>query len=152
MKKKEILLQILIMILIFLFVYTPANKLMKFEEYKLAMKAQPFTDSFSTFLIYAVPFFELVAVILMAIPKTRKIGLYNGLVLLLLFTGYIVLVQLNYYGRIPCSCGGVISSFTWTEHLVFNLIFILFSIIAILLDRSISKEENEKKKINLLAA
>lgn len=119
------MLELIIMGLVFLFVYTPASKLMKFHEYALTMKAQPFAPWFSTFLIYAVPATEILAVILLVLPLTRKIGLYVSMVLMTLFTGYIGLIQLNYYGKIPCTCGGFISSLTWNEHLALNVAIML---------------------------
>ncbi|TWF41703.1 hypothetical protein FHW36_103507 [Chitinophaga polysaccharea] len=125
MKKKQVMLELIIMGLVFLFVYTPASKLMKFHEYVLTMKAQPFAPWFSTFLTYAVPTAEILAVILLVLPLTRKTGLYLSLALMTLFTGYIGLVQLNYYGKIPCTCGGFISSLTWNEHLVLNVAIML---------------------------
>ena len=151
MKTKIILQEILVAILVILFVYTPASKLMKFHEYQLAMDAQPITAALRTFVLYAVPISEILAVILMAIPKFRKVGLYVTLGLLLTFTGYITLIQMNYYGRIPCSCGGVIKSLSWTQHLYFNLTFITINIIAIWLHSNIAKNERKTHITDLSA-
>lgn len=148
MKIKKILLELLIAILVILFVYTASVKLIKFEENVLAMKAQPLIPWLQSFLIYGVPISEIIAVILLAIPKYRRIGLYLTTVLLLCFTGYVILVNLNYYGRIPCSCGGVIRSFTWQQHLIFNTVFIIISIVSIWLEKQISKFEDTKQHNN----
>ena len=136
MKTKKILLEICTALLIILFVYTPASKLMTFHEYVLSMRAQPLQHWLSSFLTYAVPISELIAVVLLISGKFRKQGLYLSLGLLLIFTGYISLVQLNYYGRIPCSCGGVIRYMTWNQHLFFNLFFIAITGIAIWLNKT----------------
>jgi hypothetical protein len=67
--------------------------------------------------------------------RTLLKGLWASLFLLTLFTGYIILIKLNYYGTIPCSCGGVLKDLTWTKHLFFNLFFMGISIVGILLER-----------------
>jgi hypothetical protein len=142
MKTKKILLELFISILVILFAYTASIKLMKFEENVLAMKAQPLVPWLQSLLIYGVPISEIVAIILLAIPKYRRIGLYFTAGLLFIFTGYVVLVNLNYYGRIPCSCGGVIRSFTWQQHLAFNSFFIVIAIAAIWLEKQIANNQN----------
>ncbi|MFY0255406.1 MauE/DoxX family redox-associated membrane protein [Chitinophaga sp. 30R24] len=151
MKIKKIILELLISSIVILFVYTPTSKLLKVQEYILAMKAQPLLPWFQQFLIYAVPTSEYLVVILLAIPKYRKIGLNLSLVLLILFTGYISLIQLNYYGRIPCSCGGVIRSMNWYEHLIFNVFFIFINILSIWLNKQIHKVENVNQSYKLSA-
>lgn len=147
MKTKKILLELFSASLVILFVYTASIKLIKFEENALAMKAQPLVHWLQNLLIFGVPFSEIIAVALIAVPKWRRIGLYTTLGLLLCFTGYVVLVNLNYYGRIPCSCGGVIGSLTWQEHLVFNSFFIIICISAIFLDRHITNRENQSSEV-----
>jgi len=141
--KNELALEILIAALVILFIYTPVSKLMKIERYISSMKAQPLYPAFRNFLIYALPAAEFITVIILAIPKYRKIGLYISLAMLIAFTGYISLIQLNYYGRIPCSCGGVISALEWKGHLFFNLYFISINVWAIWINRKI--EQNIKK-------
>ncbi|MFX1707216.1 hypothetical protein PV783_24825 [Chitinophaga sp. CC14] len=142
MKIKKILLEIFIAILVILFAYTASIKLLKFEENVMAMKAQPLVPWLQRFLIYGVPISEIVAIILLAIPRFRRIGLFFTAGLLFCFTGYVVLVNLNYYGRIPCSCGGVIRSFTWQQHLAFNSFFIIIAIAAIWLENRTSKHQS----------
>jgi len=145
MKTKKILLELFIAILVILFVYTASVKLMKFEENVLAMKAQPLVPWLQSFLIFGVPGSEIIAVIFMAIPKFRKLGLCLTAALLFFFTGYVVLVNLNYYGRIPCSCGGVIITLTWQQHLLFNTFFIIISIGAIWLENQIQRKDGAVK-------
>lgn len=123
--KNEPTLEILIATLVILFVYTPVSKLMQMDRYIASMKAQPLDPGFSHFLVYALPAAELMIVVILAIPRYRKTGLYLSLGMLIIFTGYISLIQINYYGRIPCSCGGVISALEWKGHLFFNLYFIV---------------------------
>ncbi len=67
-------------------------------------------------------------------------ALYSALALMSLFTAYIIAI-LNFSDTIPCSCGGVLEKMSWNEHLVFNIIFMLMAIIAIVLQTKI----NERK-------
>jgi putative oxidoreductase len=144
-KKYAIAEEVLVGILVVVFVYTPATKLMKYEEYILAMKAQPIAPTLQRFLIYAVPLTEFIAVILLAIPKLRTKGLYVSLAMLVVFTGYISLVQLNYYGRIPCSCGGIVQELGWEQHLIFNVFLIAVTVTALWTGQKITKKgKNEK--------
>ncbi|HVI47907.1 MAG TPA: MauE/DoxX family redox-associated membrane protein [Chitinophaga sp.] len=135
MKSKRILLEVITAFLVLLFVYTPTSKLISFDEYKLAMAAQPLAPFIRTTLIYALPAVEYIVVVLLIIPRTRRMALYASLVLLSLFTGYIILIQVNYYGRIPCTCGGIIQQMSWEDHLLFNIAFILATILAIQFDK-----------------
>lgn len=48
-----------------------------------------------------------------------------------MFTTYIYVI-LNYSSFTPCSCGGVLEKMSWTEHLLFNIVFILLSGLAII--------------------
>lgn len=145
MKTKVILQETLVAALVLLYVYTATVKLMKLEDFKLAIGAQPLVPALKTLLIYAIPSACIGVVLLMAIPKLRKAGLYASLVLLLIFTGYIILIKMNYYGRIPCSCAGVLDNVDWTSHLLFNMAFILANAGAILLHRRITHHEQKEK-------
>lgn len=147
MKTKKILLELFTAILVILFIYTPTSKLMKFHEYQSSMRAQPLVPALQTLLIYAVPLSEIVAVILMVIPKTRKTGLYLTFSLLLIFTGYIALIQLNFYSRIPCSCGGIFKRLNWEQHLLLNIFLLLISMAAIWLHKNIARYENNDGKV-----
>jgi putative oxidoreductase len=135
MKLKVILQEVLIAALVLLYIYTAAIRLMKLEDFKLAIGAQPLVPALKLFLIYAIPAACIGITLLLAIPWFRKIGLYASLLLLLVFTGYIILIKMNYYGRIPCSCAGVLENVEWNTHLFFNLVFILINTVAILLHR-----------------
>jgi hypothetical protein len=51
---------------------------------------------------------------------------------MILFTTYIVII-LNFSSFVPCSCGGILEKLGWTAHLIFNVVFIVLGIAAILL-------------------
>ncbi|MCZ8215325.1 MAG: hypothetical protein O9262_03755, partial [Cyclobacteriaceae bacterium] len=74
-----------------------------------------------------IPAAELYTVILLLNSGWRKAGLLMSVVLMTLFTLYIV-IMLMFFERIPCSCGGVLQRMNWHEHLIFNIVFTLISI------------------------
>lgn len=107
------------------------------DAHLYAMRNQPFSRTVNDFLAYALPVAEIIVVILLVVNTTRLLGLYLSLLLLTLFTGYILAVLLDFFGQIPCSCGGIIELLGWKEHLLFNIFFLLISIAAIRLHKHI---------------
>jgi hypothetical protein len=112
------------LILAFLFTSTAISKLYDWQATKLAMYNQVIPDWSKDILLVGVPAVELGVSALLLVPAWRKLGFQTSVFLLTLFTGYVAWVWLGLAGRVPCSCGGVISSLTWGEHLVFNLLFL----------------------------
>lgn len=129
--KRSTIIDIISFLLILLFVYTAASKLLDFKHFKIQMYIQTIPHKVSTALIWTLPSIEIIVALLLLFDKTRLFGLYLSSILLILFTGYITLVLLGYFGRMPCSCGGVITSLGWKNHLLFNLFFLLLSILGI---------------------
>lgn len=107
------------------------------EAHLYAIRNQPFSRPVNDFLAHALPVTEIITVILLVIHTTRLWGLYLSLLLMFLFTGYVLAILLGLFGRIPCSCGGVIKLLGWKEHLVFNIFFLAISIAAIRLHKHI---------------
>jgi hypothetical protein len=71
-----------------------------------------------------VIFLELGLVLALSLPVSRLKALYLSVGLMIVFTTYIILI-LNFSSFIPCSCGGILETLGWTEHLIFNLFFIV---------------------------
>jgi putative oxidoreductase len=118
-------------LLILLWVYAAASKLINFDQSRTQMLEQVFPAGFSEILAYAVPLAELGTSALLIFPKTSTAGLNASLFLLIQFTIYIGLVMLNAFGQIPCSCGGIMEKMSWGQHLVFNLFFLFLTLIAL---------------------
>jgi hypothetical protein len=66
---------------------------------------------------------------------TRKYGLVTSTILMAIFTIYISYMLL-FTSNLPCSCGGVLKQLNWSQHLVFNVIFLLLSIMALWLSNN----------------
>ena len=135
--------------LIFLFAYTAISKLTLFsystpfswETFKIinllpfeeAMFKSPVLRPYVHQLAYIIPITEMIACLLLLFNKTKKAGYYFSLLLLSLFTGYIVYILKAYPNNLPCVCGGVISLMSWKQHLLFNFFFVLITVRAIYL-------------------
>ncbi|WP_412468787.1 MauE/DoxX family redox-associated membrane protein [Pedobacter sp. KLB.chiD] len=139
MSHKTIITEITVLLLVVLFLYTGLSKFIDFKGFTRDLNNQPFPNSFTPFLRWAVPLTEIAIVGALIYDKTRLIGLYASLVLMSLFTIYTALVLLHVFAYVPCSCGGVIKHLSWPQHLLFNLFFVLITSIAI-------KQQNSKKQ------
>lgn len=116
---------------ILLFIYASASKLMDFQHFRIQLGQSPLLSVFADQLAVLVPLSEIIICILLFIPKYKPAGLFAAYGLMLMFTAYIIII-LNYTSFVPCSCGGVLEKLGWKEHLIFNLFFIVLSIIALM--------------------
>ncbi len=112
-----------------LFTYTAISKLYAWRETKFALYNQWFPELMTEVLLYGLPIVELAVAIFLLLPGLRRFGFMVSILLMLSFTGYVAWVWFGFAGRTPCSCGGVLSSLSWGEHLVFNLVFLGISMI-----------------------
>ncbi len=130
--KRKVLTEIICLLFILLFVYAAVAKLLDFERFKVHIAQSPLLTDFSGIVAVFIPVLETVVGILLAIPKYRIAGLMCSFGLMTMFTVYILAI-LELDENIPCSCGGVLQSLGWTEHLVFNIVFVLLSLAGLLL-------------------
>jgi hypothetical protein len=114
-------------LLIVLFTYAAVSKMIDYHLFTKQLSASPLLSPFAGVLTWFIPAAELYTVILLLNSSWRKAGLLMSVVLMTLFTLYII-VMLLFFERIPCSCGGVLQRMNWHEHLIFNIVFTLISI------------------------
>lgn len=131
---------------IVLFIYAAVSKLMDFENFQIQLAQSPLLSAYAGFISYAVIIVEIVIVLLLCIKRTQQIGLYASYGLMLAFTVYIYLI-INYSDFVPCSCGGILEKLGWTEHLIFNLIFVVLAVIAIYLSTTLKEYYEKSNKI-----
>lgn len=117
--------------LILLWVYASVSKLVDFEYSRGQMLKQVFSNGISKVLAWAVPATELITAGLLFFDRTKLAGLYSSVLLLAAFTIYIALVMAKAFGWIPCSCGGILDKLSWAQHMIFNMVFILLTLLAI---------------------
>ncbi|MBW8686799.1 MauE/DoxX family redox-associated membrane protein [Chitinophaga rhizophila] len=135
MKARDMVLHACYFLFISMFLYAAVSKLMTFQVFVVQMQRQPFSDAYGQFLTWVIPLVEILLALMMTVNSFRKLALYLSTSLMICFTGYIILVQLRFYGKIPCSCGGAIAKLSWTEHLLFNLLFIAIGFAGIYIEQ-----------------
>ncbi|WP_186758552.1 MauE/DoxX family redox-associated membrane protein [Echinicola salinicaeni] len=119
-------------IFILLWTYTGLEKLINWEATYKAFHNQPFPPELTEILAYSIPVTELLLVLILLIPQSRKLGLLLSTLLMTVFTTYIGLVWVGAFPRIPCTCAGFIESMSWEGHLIFNGLFIALGIIGVM--------------------
>ncbi|WP_376885572.1 MauE/DoxX family redox-associated membrane protein [Belliella marina] len=122
MKEKQNIATICTWLLAIVFIYTAVSKLYDWEGTRRSLYNQVFPIWSADILLYALPIVELLIAALLLINSTVRLGLKLSIILMTLFTGYIALIIAGVFDRVPCSCGGVVSSLSWWEHLVFNIV------------------------------
>ena len=111
-------------LLILLFAYTAASKMLTYPLFVVQIGLSPILPDFTQKVARLVPLVELMIALMLVIPGTRVAGLYSSWVLMLSFTLYVAAI-LTIASHIPCSCGGVLEAMSWEQHLVFNLGFLV---------------------------
>ena len=129
-KKKTLIVDIICGLLILLFAYAALSKLTDRQHFQAVLAQMLFIKYIAGFISFALPVTELVVGALLLMPGTRLSGLYASLGLLIAFTLYIGYMIL-FAPKLPCNCGGVLEQMSWAQHLVFNLVFIALSAMAI---------------------
>ncbi|EHQ26399.1 MauE/DoxX family redox-associated membrane protein [Mucilaginibacter paludis] len=147
--KKQVFKEFLIAALVLLFIYASFSKYADFPYFQQSMHRQPFPSWMSDLLIWLIPPFEIIIAGLLAFWKTRLYGLIAFISLMGIFTLYITAILMNIFPIVPCSCGGIIQSFGWLQHLFFNLVFILIAGIALTINSKELKKDKVKTEINL---
>lgn len=122
------------LLFILLFVYAAVSKLIDFETFQIQLGLTTLLRPVGGWLPWAVVVTELLVASLLCFVKTRLLGLYMSLFLMILFTVYIVII-LSFAANVPCSCGGVLQAMGWKDHLIFNSFFLLIALIGILIQR-----------------
>jgi len=132
--------KIVSILLALLFMYAGASKMLDFENFQVQLAQSPLLSAYAGIISYVIIAIEFIVAIALCMNSSRLIGLYASLGLMAGFTIYIYLI-LNYSDFIPCSCGGILEKLGWTEHLIFNICFVLLSLIATIL---LERKQNSK--------
>ncbi|MCP1995015.1 MauE/DoxX family redox-associated membrane protein [Flavobacterium sp. HSC-61S13] len=135
--KKKYFTVIVSSFLIIFFSYTAANKFLNLDDFKFNLiKTGLFKDDILPLVAYAAIGMELLCVALLI--WRRKLGMTISLVMMILFTIYIIYLQLS--GRYEvCGCGGILNGLKYEYHLIINMI-----IIALITLVKLEKNENTK--------
>lgn len=120
---------------ILLFTYAAVSKILDFENFQVQLGQSPLISAFAGWLAIAVPAIELIIAVGLMFPKFRFIALLSSYTLMIMFTAYIYII-LNYSESIPCSCGGILEDMGWTEHLWFNIGFVVLAVVAMIFEET----------------
>ena len=147
MKWRATLLDLIAYSYVALFVYAAISKVLEYDKFVKSINLQPFDDRWTPLLVWGLPTIELAAAGLLMFTATRLYGFLLSLVLMVSFTVYIKLVLSNYYGSVPCACGGIIRKMDWQEHFWFNLYFVFIGLVGLFLMLSNRKSIQENKAL-----
>jgi uncharacterized membrane protein YphA (DoxX/SURF4 family) len=146
-KTKEILIEIVIILFVVLWLYTGLNKMLDYNNFKSQLEKSPFVEHFATLISRTIPLGEVLIGAILVYKRIRLLGLYLSFALMMLFTGYIWMM-LRYAYDLPCSCGGVLAQLSWDDHLWFNSVFVLLSVIAIIFETNTSLIPKRKEVLS----
>lgn len=102
------------------FIYTATDKFINLQSFERFMVKMIFMQPAGKYVAIFIPAIEVFIALLLLFPKSRLRGLQLTLSLMLLFTGYLLYMKVA-AKMLPCHCGGVISSLSWTQHIYLNL-------------------------------
>jgi hypothetical protein len=119
---RTLLLDVIRMLIVFLFVYASVVKLIDHEKFVVQLGQSPMLMLIAPLVSWAVPLGELLIAALLLWPRTQQTGWGAALFMMSAFTTYIVLIT-RFSTHVPCSCGGVLEKMGWEAHLVFNIVF-----------------------------
>lgn len=135
--KKGILPHVVVALFILLFSYTALSKFLDYNRFVFQMQLAPvpLIKSIAPVMGLVIPAIETVLVLFLIIsifrPKFTVKALLACVILMLVFEFYISAMLLSGL-HLPCTCGGIISKMSWTQHLIFNACFIILGIVAII--------------------
>lgn len=142
MIKRTTIIEIITVLNIILFLYTGIAKIMDYSVFKEQLAVSPILSWAANPVALLLPWVEFAIVLMLVIPRWRLKGLYASLIMMTLFTIYIIAL-FSISTEMPCSCGGIMEQLSWQQHLVFNGAFILLDIWAIILQKRQKKENRQ---------
>jgi uncharacterized membrane protein YphA (DoxX/SURF4 family) len=139
--KRKIAIEIISFLFIFLFSYAGFSKLLDYQKFSVQIGQSPLLTGFAGFIPWLVIGSEIGVSLMLMIPRLRLIAFFISFSLMVMFTSYIIAI-LNFSSYVPCSCGGVLEKLGWSEHLIFNGVFVLLGFAGILLHTQEEKDIN----------
>jgi hypothetical protein len=137
--KKAIVVEILAFLFMLLFFYAAINKILDYQKFTVQIGQSPLLTGFGGSIPWLVISTEILISFLLILPRLRLIGFFAAFSLMTMFTTYIWVI-LNFSSSVPCSCGGILEKLGWTEHLVFNSVFVALGVVGIVLQAQVIKE------------
>jgi hypothetical protein len=124
--KANIVYNITRFLLALLFAYAGSSKLLGHKLFLTQFMQIEMLKTVALPLSFLLPILEILTAVFLTIDRVQVFGLWLAAFLMTTFTFYVA-AMLLLKSSLPCSCGGVISSMSWKEHLLFNIFFMLLS-------------------------
>lgn len=131
---KELIMDIAVYLFIILFMYTAASKFLTISSFASTLAKSPLIGDLNYLVAWGVPVVEVIISIVLIFPTYRRAGLYASLILMTAFTIYLAFMILS-DSKLPCHCGGVISTMSWQQHIWFNMAFIALGIAGLVVNK-----------------
>jgi uncharacterized membrane protein YphA (DoxX/SURF4 family) len=126
MIKRTTIIETITVLNIILFLYTGIAKLMDYSVFKEQLADSAILSWAATPVALLLPWVEFAIVLMLIIPRWRLKGLYASLVIMIMFTAYIIAL-FSISTEMPCSCGGIMEDLSWQQHIIFNITFTLLN-------------------------
>lgn len=141
LKYKGLITGAICILFVLLFAYAGMTKLLEGHLFYDNIRNSPILGgkTMASLASWMVPLAELAVALLLINGRTKLIGLYGALGLMLLFSGYTVAIVF-FAPYTPCSCGGVITLLSWEQHVVFNLVFLGLALLGTILSHKERKK------------
>jgi len=133
--KTKVFTDLISYLFILLFIYTASSKIFTFQDFNNMLHVVPIFGPYHMEISVLIISAEIIIGALLIIPFTKKTGLLATLILMLIFTIYLI-YMVSFEKVLPCSCGGVISSLSWKNHIWFNAGLIFLSSLSLLTNKS----------------
>jgi uncharacterized membrane protein YphA (DoxX/SURF4 family) len=131
---KEHIMDAVVYLFIILFMYTAASKFFTISSFASTLAKSPLIGNMNYVVAWGIPIIEVIISILLILPSFRRVGLYAALILMVAFTIYLAYMILS-DSKLPCHCGGVISTMSWQQHIWFNMGFIVLAITGLVINK-----------------
>ena len=149
MNWKKGMIEVVSYLFIMLFGYTAFSKLLDLEDFKVQVGQSPLVTAFQTWLPFVVIAVELIVALMLLFPRYRALSLMCSYFLMTSFTAYVAAI-LKFSPYLPCSCGGVLQTMNWTEHLIFNGSFMVLALVAFFFEVSERDIRAEKQTVAIV--
>lgn len=143
--KRKIILEVICFLFVLLFLYAAFTKLLDYQKFTVQVGQSPLLTGFGDTIPWLVISVEILVAGMLMIPRTRLVALFASFSLMTMFTAYIVAI-LNFSPYVPCSCGGVLEKLGWTEHLIFNGVFVVLAVAGVFLHVDVEHEPETTSK------
>ncbi|MGS2763798.1 MauE/DoxX family redox-associated membrane protein [Sinomicrobium sp. M5D2P9] len=134
------------LLLSMLLMYTGLTKIWEGDLFYHNIIDSPIFGGETTALVvsWLFPFLEILTAMALLWPKTRQLGLFMALGLLLIITTYIV-ANVYFSETIPCTCRTFFSALDWQGHLYLTLGCLVITVLAIILYQTKTKRTSTYK-------